>query len=134
LSRRAFLKWIGTTAGVGAGYAVLSKVVAVLAFPARSAEPQSKRTTGTVEERVKRIIVEHLGVDEAKVVPKARLAEDLGADSLDVVELVLALEEAFDIEIPEEEGEKLRTVNDVIRCVQSHVKTPKKSTDSKGNS
>jgi acyl carrier protein len=83
---------------------------------------------------VKRIIVEHLGIDEAKVVPKARLAEDLGADSLDVVELVLALEEAFDIEIPEEEGEKLRTVNDVIRCVQSHVKTPKKSTDSKGNS
>ena len=60
----------------------------------------------TVEERVKQIIVEQLGVDEAEVTPKASFVDDLGADSLDTVELVMAFEEAFDVEIPDEEAER----------------------------
>ncbi len=62
----------------------------------------------SVEERVKQIIVEQLGVDEAEVTPNASFVDDLGADSLDTVELVMAFEEAFEIEIPDEDAEKIR--------------------------
>lgn len=64
----------------------------------------------SIEERVKKIIVEQLGVKEEDVKPEASFVEDLGADSLDTVELVMALEEEFDIEIPDEEAEKITTV------------------------
>ncbi len=64
----------------------------------------------TVEDRVKKIIVEQLGVEEEDVTPEASFVEDLGADSLDTVELVMAFEEEFDIEIPDEEAEKILTV------------------------
>ena len=63
----------------------------------------------SIEERVKKIIVEQLGVKEEEVKPEASFVEDLGADSLDTVELVMALEEEFDIEIPDEEAEKITT-------------------------
>jgi acyl carrier protein len=63
-----------------------------------------------VEERVKKIIAEQLGVEEDDVVPEAKFVEDLGADSLDTVELVMALEEEFEIEIPDEDAEKILTV------------------------
>jgi acyl carrier protein len=76
----------------------------------------------TVEERVKQIIVEQLGVDEAEVTAKASFVDDLGADSLDTVELVMAFEEAFDVEIPDEEAEKIRTVQDAISYIESHAK------------
>ena len=66
----------------------------------------------SVEERVKQIIVEQLGVDEAEVTPTASFVDDLGADSLDTVELVMAFEEAFGIEIPDEDAEKIATVKD----------------------
>ena len=66
-----------------------------------------------VQEKVKAIIVEQLGVDPEKVKLEAKFIEDLGADSLDIVELVMAMEEEFDIEIPDEDAEKLKTVNDV---------------------
>ncbi len=66
--------------------------------------------TMTVEDRVKKIIVEQLGVEEEDVTPEASFVEDLGADSLDTVELVMAFEEEFDIEIPDEEAEKILTV------------------------
>ena len=69
--------------------------------------------SATVEDRLKQIVVDQLGVEENSVVPKAKFIEDLGADSLDIVELVMAMEEEFDIEIPDEEAEKLKTVNDV---------------------
>jgi acyl carrier protein len=62
-----------------------------------------------VEDKVKQIIVEQLGVDEGEVTPNASFVDDLGADSLDTVELVMAFEEAFDIEIPDEDAEKIRT-------------------------
>ncbi len=68
----------------------------------------------TVEERVKNIIIEQLGVDAEQVSPETSFVEDLGADSLDTVELVMAFEEEFDIEIPDEEAEKMSTVGDAI--------------------
>lgn len=70
-----------------------------------------------VEERIKSVIAENLGVDIAKVVPEASFAEDLGADSLDTVELVMALEEEFETEIPDEDAQKLLTVKDAIAYV-----------------
>lgn len=64
--------------------------------------------------RVKKIVIEHLGVDEAKVTDEARFVDDLGADSLDTVELVMAFEEEFGIEIPDDAAEKINTVKDAI--------------------
>jgi acyl carrier protein len=79
----------------------------------------------SVDERVKQIIVEQLGVDEAEVTPNASFVDDLGADSLDTVELVMAFEEAFEIEIPDEDAEKIRTVKDAIDYITSHAKGSK---------
>jgi acyl carrier protein len=79
----------------------------------------------SVEERVKQIIVEQLGVDEAEVTPNASFVDDLGADSLDTVELVMAFEEAFEIEIPDEDAEKIRTVKDAVDYINSHAKGSK---------
>ncbi len=73
-----------------------------------------------VAERVKKIVVEHLGVDEVKVTPEASFIDDLGADSLDTVELVMAFEEAFSVEIPEEAAEKIGTVKDAIEYIEAH--------------
>ena len=72
-----------------------------------------------VLQKITKVIVEKLGVTEDKVKPEAAFAEDLGADSLDQVELVMALEDEFDIEIPDEEAEKLKKVGDVIAYVKS---------------
>lgn len=71
-------------------------------------------------EKVKSIIVEQLGVDESAVTPEASFIDDLGADSLDTVELVMALEEEFGIEIPDEDAEKIQTVGDVIKYIDDH--------------
>ena len=76
----------------------------------------------TIEERVKKIVVEQLGVKEDEVTPNASFVDDLGADSLDTVELVMAFEEAFEIEIPDEDAEKIRTVQDAIDYVGKHAK------------
>ncbi|AVJ55979.1 acyl carrier protein [Idiomarina sp. OT37-5b] len=74
----------------------------------------------TIEERVKKIIVEQLGVKEEEVKPEASFENDLGADSLDTVELVMALEEEFETEIPDEEAEKIKTVQAAIDYVSAH--------------
>ncbi len=74
----------------------------------------------SVEERVKKIVVEQLGVNETEVRPAASFVDDLGADSLDTVELVMALEEEFDCEIPDEEAEKITTVQQAIDYINSH--------------
>ncbi len=74
----------------------------------------------SVEERVKKIVVEQLGVGEDTVTPEASFVDDLGADSLDTVELVMALEEEFDTEIPDEEAEKITTVQQAIDYIQAH--------------
>jgi len=78
-----------------------------------------------IDEKVKQIIVEQLGVDEAEVTPSASFVDDLGADSLDTVELVMAFEEAFDIEISDEDAEKIRTVSDAVYYIGKHAKAGK---------
>jgi len=74
-----------------------------------------------VEKRVKEIIVEQLGVNESEVTPEAKFVDDLGADSLDLVELVMALEEEYNMEISDEDAEKILTVGDAIEYIQSHI-------------
>jgi acyl carrier protein len=81
-----------------------------------------RRLRMAVEEKVKQIIVEQLQVDEAEVTPGASFQEDLGADSLDVVELVMQFEEAFDIEIPDEDAEKIKTVKDAVDYIEKNAK------------
>ncbi len=76
----------------------------------------------TVEERVKQIVVEQLGVKEEEVSGESSFVDDLGADSLDTVELVMALEEEFNIEIPDEEAEKITTVQQAMDYINAHVK------------
>ncbi|PYT06262.1 MAG: acyl carrier protein [Acidobacteria bacterium] len=76
-----------------------------------------------VQEKVKSIIVEQLGVDEGEVTMEAKFVEDLGADSLDTVELVMALEEEFNLEISDEDAEKITTVSDAVRYIDEHLKT-----------
>jgi len=73
-----------------------------------------------IEARLRKIIVDNLGVDEAEVVPSANFVDDLNADSLDLVELIMSLEEEFGIEISDEEAEKIRTVGDAIEYIQEH--------------
>ena len=73
------------------------------------------------EEKIRKIIVEQLGVDEEEVVPTASFVNDLSADSLDTVELVMSLEEAFDISIPDEDAEKIATVQDAYDYVERHT-------------
>ena len=76
----------------------------------------------SVEDRVKSIIVEQLGVDAEEVTPEASFVEDLGADSLDTVELIMAFEEEFSIEIPDEDAEKIKRVKDATEYVDKHAK------------
>lgn len=75
----------------------------------------------TIENRVKKIVVEQLGVPEEEVTIEASFVDDLGADSLDTVELVMALEEEFDCEIPDEEAEKITTVQQAVSYVNAHL-------------
>jgi len=77
-------------------------------------------TTDDIESRVKKIVVEQLGVKEEEASNEASFVDDLGADSLDTVELVMALEEEFDMEIPDEEAEKIRTIQQAIDYIKKH--------------
>jgi acyl carrier protein len=79
-----------------------------------------ERVMSDVAERVKKIVVEHLGVDESKVTDNASFIDDLGADSLDTVELVMAFEEEFGCEIPDDAAEKIVTVKDAVNFIESH--------------
>jgi acyl carrier protein len=79
------------------------------------------KARANVAEKIKQIVSEQLGVDDGEVTPSASFVDDLGADSLDTVELVMAFEEAFEIEIPDEDAEKIRTVQDAITYVEKKV-------------
>jgi acyl carrier protein len=85
-------------------------------------ETRGRLVMSDVAERVKKIVVEHLGVDEAKVTENASFVDDLGADSLDTVELVMAFEEEFGTEIPDEAAEKITTVKDAIAYIEARSK------------
>jgi acyl carrier protein len=79
------------------------------------------KSMAAVEDRIKKIIAEQLGVEEEDVVPEASFVDDLGADSLDTVELVMAFEEEFDIEIPDEDAEKILTVGRAIEYIKEKI-------------
>src|SRR5499427_7113020 len=94
-----------------------------LSFSTRNQhEPSKFMAEKSIEEKVKDIIVEQLGVNPEQVTPQASFIEDLGADSLDIVELVMAFEEEFSVEVPDEDAEKLQTVGDVIKYIQERAK------------
>ncbi len=76
----------------------------------------------SVDKKVKEIVAEQLGKDVNEIAPTASFIDDLGADSLDIVELVMKMEEEFGIEIPDEEAEKIKTVNDVVEYIKAHTK------------
>jgi acyl carrier protein len=99
------------------GRVAIDKARAPLAKEFGRGEPMA-----AVEDKVKQIIVEQLGVDEGEVTATASFVDDLGADSLDTVELVMAFEEAFEIEIPDEDAEKIRTVQDAFDYIGKHAK------------
>src|SRR5438128_780360 len=84
------------------------------------ASQRGKERMSDVNDRVKKIVVEHLGVDESKVTENASFIDDLGADSLDTVELVMAFEEEFGCEIPDDAAEKIVTVKDAVNFIESH--------------
>ncbi|OPY72565.1 MAG: Acyl carrier protein [Syntrophorhabdus sp. PtaU1.Bin050] len=75
----------------------------------------------TVAEKVKEMIIKQLDSKESEVVPEARFIDDLGADSLDIVELIMALEDEYGLEIPDEDAEKIETVGDAIRYIEDHI-------------
>jgi acyl carrier protein len=74
-----------------------------------------------MEARLKKIVAEQLSVDESKIVPEARFTDDLNADSLDLVEMIMSLEEEFGVEIPDEDAEKILTVKDALDYIDAHV-------------
>jgi acyl carrier protein len=78
--------------------------------------------TSQIESKVKSIIADQLGVGEDEIKPESSFIEDLGADSLDIVELVMAMEEEFEVEIPDEEAENIKTVGDAINYINTHKK------------
>jgi acyl carrier protein len=83
--------------------------------------PEEVKQMASIAERVKQIVAEQLGVDDEQVTDEASFMEDLGADSLDTVELVMALEEEFDVEISDEDAEKIQTVQDAVDYVTEHA-------------
>jgi acyl carrier protein len=121
---------IGTATNIIAAIEVLTEALRPLlpasVAPSRAiGQQQSPKRNGKIDmsetaERVKKIVVEHLGVEAEKVTEDASFIDDLGADSLDIVELVMAFEEEFGVEIPDDAAEKITTVKDAIAYIDSH--------------
>ena len=119
LSRRTFLGKLGTAA-VGVGEIAVLGGTSLPAASSQAAKPSENKPCDSIASKVKHIIAKQLNVDEAKVTPNARFVEDLGADSLDVVELMMAFEEAFGIEIPDKDAEGIKTVQEAVDYICSH--------------
>lgn len=119
LPRRTFLGKLGTAA-VGVGEVAMLGGTSLQAASSQTAKPSENKPCDSLGSKVKQIIVKQLGVDEAKVTPNARFVEDLGADSLDMVELIMAFEEAFKIEIPDKDAEGVKTVQEAVDYICSH--------------
>ena len=100
-------------------FGVAKSASGTITNPNANHQPFQSMSDKSIEERVKDIIVDQLGVSADQVTTEAKFVEDLGADSLDTVELVMAFEEEFDIEVPDEEAEKLQAVGDVITYINS---------------
>jgi acyl carrier protein len=90
--------------------------------PLRGSRRVLYMSTSAIEAKVKNIIADQLGVGEDEIKPESSFIEDLGADSLDIVELVMAMEEEFEVEIPDEEAENIKTVGDAINYINTHKK------------
>jgi acyl carrier protein len=105
-------------AGVAFGYTARAFRETEIRFIWRS----TNMATSTIEAKVKSIIADQLGVGEDEIKPESSFIEDLGADSLDIVELVMAMEEEFEVEIPDEEAENIKTVGDAINYINTHKK------------
>jgi acyl carrier protein len=110
----------GTDAARPTGAARLARMRPKPSTPKRFNPEVEVKLMSDVADRVKKIVVEHLGVDEAKVTENASFIDDLGADSLDTVELVMAFEEEFGCEIPDDAAEKIVTVKDAISFIEAH--------------
>jgi acyl carrier protein len=91
-------------------------------LPPRATSGKDTKNMSDIEQRVKKIVAEQLGVNEAEIKIESSFVDDLGADSLDTVELVMALEDEFETEIPDEEAEKITTVQQAIDYVKAHPK------------
>ncbi len=116
----------GPTSAEGRGSGIPARWIgSAVAQATRKARFQVKRRrTGLAQDvfdKVKKIIVEQLSTEESEVTPEASFIEDLGADSLDIVELIMALEEEFGVEIPDEDAEKIATVGDAVKYIQEHA-------------
>jgi acyl carrier protein len=83
----------------------------------------------SIEPRIKEIVAENLGMDESEIKPESKFIEDLGADSLDLLELVMVLEEEYNLEIADSDAEKMLTVGDVVAYIQRHTVTPGNKTE-----
>ena len=119
MSRRTFLGKLGSAA-VGVCEVAMLGGTSLQAGSPQTAKPSKNKPCDSIGSKVKQIIVKQLGVDEAKVTPNARFIEDLGADSLDMVELIMAFEEAFNIEIPDKDAEGIKTVQEAVDYICSH--------------
>ena len=99
----------------------VAKSVAPIKTPAHNSNPSLSMADSNIADKVRDIIVQQLGVNPEQVTPQAKFIEDLGADSLDTVELVMALEEEFEIEISDEDAEKIQSVQDAIDYITDHT-------------
>ena len=127
ISRRELLSR-GAELGLSTCLLILTGRAAAHSTPsqAKPSKPDQKASSkpeqgDTITEKVKDIVARELGVDRKKVLPDSRFVDDLGADSLDVVELIMAFEEAFDLEIPDEDAEKFCVVKDAIDYIKAHA-------------
>jgi acyl carrier protein len=131
LTRRRFLRRVGTGAVAGVSCSLLAIAPLSQCSAVEDSSGSRAKTNVPVERKVKDIIIEQLGVDEAEVTRTARFVDDLGADSLDLVELMMAFEGAFEIEIPDKDCVRIRTVGDAIDYMNAHSKKPNKPTHGK---